>query len=608
MNTKQKKQRFKTMAWAFRIAWGIDHWTMLLWFFVCGALAVLPAVALRFNRDTLSILSGFLSGAPYTYADVVKPIVKLGLLMIAIGLSARVNSQFVRMMTYDSYFGGMYAYIMEHVQDIDMKDLLRKEVNDMWMSAILEGNSLWAFVEGLCFIFSKLVGITALLITAWSMSVPVFLASAVYVAVIFIISLAFSKETRRNQTEDFNDERQIEYYERMSENRGMAKETRLFENTDQVIKQWKQPYLRIQKRDLRRAKAAELRDFITGAGFYAFLIVAIGVSIAAVAKGSMRPDALLVIFTLCLNLLNTISGTARYIVKFDFGLIALDKQRRFFELVKPHPDGTEDTPADPETVFDVRDLCFSYRDSLAIDGVSFQVKRGEVVALVGANGSGKSTLVKLLLNMYKPDSGSVRFFGRPYGEYRRDYIRSRLSVFFQDFYLFHSSLGENIGVGAVEHMEDMDMIREALRKGGAEKVATNLPKGLDTLLGKFQDKSGSELSGGEKQRVASARTHMADRDVLIFDEPASMLDPIAEMEQFLGIKNLLKGRTAILISHRVGFARMADKIIMLDGGKIAEMGSHEELMALNGRYAHFFNEQAQWYGVSQTTVNGGAAE
>ena len=179
-------------------------------------------------------------------------------------------------------------------------------------------------------------------------------------------------------------------------------------------------------------------------------------------------------------------------------------------------------------------------------------------------------------------------------------------MFFQDFYLFHSSLRENIGVGAVEHMDNMDMIREALRKGGAEKVAANLPKGLDTLLGKFQDKSGSELSGGEKQRVASARTHMADRDVLIFDEPASMLDPIAEMEQFLGIKNLLKGRTAILISHRVGFARMADKIIMLDGGKIAEMGSHEELMALNGRYAHFFNEQAQWYGVSQEAANGGA--
>ena len=111
---KQRKQRLKTIAWAFRIAWSIDHWTMLLWFLVCGALAILPAVALQFNRDTLSVISGFLSGAPYTYADAVKPIVKLGLLMIAIGLSARVNSQFVRMMTYDSYFGGMYAYIMEH--------------------------------------------------------------------------------------------------------------------------------------------------------------------------------------------------------------------------------------------------------------------------------------------------------------------------------------------------------------------------------------------------------------------------------------------------------------------------------------------------------------
>ena len=605
MNQEKKKtHKLKTIGWAFKLAWGFDKWTMLLWIGVCCTLAVLPAVALYFNKQTLSVLSGFLSGGTYTYADVVGPIVGLGILMIAIGLSARVNSQFVRMMTYDSYFAGMYEYIMDHVQNIEMVDLLRKDVNDMWMSAILEGNSLWAFIEGICFILSKLIGITALLVAAFTMSKLIFAISAAYVIVIFFISLSFAKSTRYNQTEFFYDERQIEYYEKMSDNKGMAKETRIFENTEEVIRQWRKPYLRIQKRDLKRQKSAELRDLISGAGFYVFLIVTVGLSISGVANGTMTPDVFLVLFTLCLNLYNTISGTARYIVRFDFGLISLDKQRRFFELIKPDGEsGVAETPADEDTVFEVENLSFSYESKPAIRGISFKVNKGEVVALVGKNGSGKSTLVKLLLNMYKPSEGTVKVFGRPYSEYKRDYIRKKISVFFQNFYIFHSTLRENVGIGALEDMDNEQKIQEAIKKGGAEKVVSNVPNGLDTLLGKFQDPSGTELSGGEKQRVASSRTHMSNRDVLIFDEPASMLDPIAEMEQFNNIRKMLDGRTAVLISHRVGFARMADKIIMLDDGVIAETGTHKELMDLNGQYAHFFNEQAQWY-----AVKGGKAQ
>jgi ATP-binding cassette subfamily B protein len=317
----------------------------------------------------------------------------------------------------------------------------------------------------------------------------------------------------------------------------------------------------------------------------------------------MTPDIFLVIFTLCLNLYNTISGTARYIVRFDFGLVSLDKQRRFFTMIKPESArGTAESPADESTVFEVQNLMFSYENKPTIKDISFMIKKGEIVALVGQNGSGKSTLVKLLLNMYKPDSGLVKVLGRTYDAYKPGYIRTKIGVFFQNFYIFHSPLRENVGVGAVEDMEDEQKLAEAIRKGGAEKVVANLPQGMDTLLGRFQDPSGTELSGGEKQRVASARAHMSNRDILIFDEPASMLDPIAEMEQFNNIRNMLDGRTAILISHRVGFARMADKIIMLDDGQIAEMGSHEELMAQGGQYAHFFNEQAQWY----STVGGAA--
>jgi ATP-binding cassette subfamily B protein len=273
-------------------------------------------------------------------------------------------------------------------------------------------------------------------------------------------------------------------------------------------------------------------------------------------------------------------------------------------MIKPDDGvkGTADSPADEDMLYKVDNLTFSYENKPAIQDTSFSINKGEVIALVGPNGSGKSTLVKLLLDMYKPNGGSILLMGRPYDDYHRDYIRSKVNVFFQNFYLFHSPLRENVGVGAIEDMDDEPKLLEAIRKGGAEKLVANLPQGMDTLLGKFQDPSGTELSGGEKQRIASARTHMSNRDILIFDEPASMLDPIAEMEQFNNIRGMLGGRTAILISHRIGFARMADRIIMLDDGRIAETGTHDELMAKGGLYAHFFNEQAQWY----STVGGNA--
>ena len=591
----QKSSRLCTASWAFRLAWGINPWQMILWFAVVGILAVLPAIALQFNRETLRVISGFLSGGAYIYADVVGPIVRLGALMIAIGLSSRIDMQLMQLITYDPYFAGLYRHTMEKMQEIDMKDLLRKEVNDDWMSAMLEANSLWTFISGLVFIFSKLVGIIALLVVASTLSMLIFVVSAVYVVAIFVVSLAFAEGTRYNQTEDFYDLRQIEYYEKMVDNHGMAKETRVFENTETVVEQWREPVSRILKRDLNRQKSGEVRDLITNAGFYVFLIIVVGMSIAQVVHGTMPPDIFLVLFALCLNLYNVISGTARYIVRLDFSLVAMNKQRRFFELVRPEVYGVADTPADEIVVFDVRNLTFSYGDTQTIKDISFSVNKGEVVALVGVNGSGKSTLVKLLLNMYKPTSGSVKVFGRKYSEYKRDYMRTRIGVFFQDYYIYHAPLRENVGVGAVEDMENEARILMAVKKGGAEKVMENLQNGLCSLLGTFQDPSGTELSGGEKQRVASARAHMSDRDVLIFDEPASMLDPIAEMEQFNGIRDMLDDRTAILISHRVGFARMADKIIMLDEGQIAETGTHDELMQKKGLYARFFNEQAQWY-------------
>jgi ATP-binding cassette subfamily B protein len=519
--------------------------------------------------------------------------------MIAIGLSNRVNGDLIYLMMFDTYYIGTCHLIMDNIQRIDMTDLLKKDINDAWNFCYLRAGSLTDFLVGACTILAKVVSIAALLVVAYAISTLIFAISIVYTIGIFALSFSFLGKIRDDEQRSWRNERMVEYYSQLGEAPGMAKEARIYENTDEIVKQWRKPFDDTMNIKKSRVQAASVRDFISGAAFYVFLIAMVCVSVNGVVRGTMPPDAFLVLFTLCLNLYNTVGGTAGHIVRFDSGLDALNKQRNFFEIAPmydPASDtGKADAPADENTVFEVENLTFSYDNKPTIKGISFKITKGEVVALVGANGSGKSTLVKLLLDMYKPDSGAIRVFGRSFSEYKRDFLRSKIGVFFQNYYIFHSPLRENVGVGAVEDMDDVTKIKAAIKLGGAVKVVEKLPQGIDTLLGKFQDPSGTELSGGEKQRVASARTYMSNRDVLIFDEPASMLDPIAELEQFTNIRNLLYGRTAILISHRVGFARMADKIIMLDNGEIAETGKHDELMQKNGLYAKFFNEQAQWY-------------
>ena len=187
------------------------------------------------------------------------------------------------------------------------------------------------------------------------------------------------------------------------------------------------------------------------------------------------------------------------------------------------------------------------------------------------------------------------FFGSDYKTLGPNFLKNKIGAFFQDYYLFHLPVYENVGFGDVENIGDTERISRALEKGGAANFVARLPKGLDTFVYKWVEESGVDFSGGERQKIAVSRAHMSDKDILVFDEPASMLDPISELEQFTHIKEKLGGNTAILISHRVGFARLADRIILLSGGKVAEVGTHSELMAKNGLYAAFFNEQAMWY-------------
>jgi len=248
----------------------------------------------------------------------------------------------------------------------------------------------------------------------------------------------------------------------------------------------------------------------------------------------------------------------------------------------------------PHVVFD--HVSFSYPGATrkALDDVSFDIRPGQTVAVVGRNGAGKSTLLKLLCRLYDPTEGRILLDGIDLREVSPAELRSRIAILFQDYVTYQASAAENIGLGDLPHLDDRPRIADAADRAGVSEVITRLPRSYDTPLGKWFGK-GVELSGGEWQKVALARTLMRDTPLLALDEPTSALDAQAEHDLFARLGYHAEQRTTLYISHRFSTVRRADRIILLADGRIAEAGTHTELMELDGVYATLFKLQASAY-------------
>ena len=315
-------------------------------------------------------------------------------------------------------------------------------------------------------------------------------------------------------------------------------------------------------------------------------------------QGTISPGAVVLVIGAFTSVSGTLSNISSTFVAVDQHTTFLDDYFSFLaiEPLLPVPSKPESIPAGTIDAIGFENVTFTYPGVTepALVGLNLQIRKGELIALVGENGAGKSTLVKLLLRFYDAQQGKILVDGIDVKELRPEELRNRIGVLFQDYATYELSIRESVVMGRPNGKPDDEQVIKALQDSRSEWLVSKMPNGLDSKVGRLFE-GGHDLSGGEWQRLALARIMYRNADVWILDEPTSSLDPEAEAAIFAELKENLKGRIGIVISHRFSTVRIADRIAVIDDGRVTELGTHEELLAAGNRYAELFELQASGY-------------
>ncbi|MBN2536993.1 ABC transporter ATP-binding protein [candidate division WOR-3 bacterium] len=413
-----------------------------------------------------------------------------------------------------------------------------------------------------------------------------------------LVQVAFARRRFRFEQEQTENERRAQYYHWLLTGTPHARELRLFGLGTLFRKRFRGLRDRLRAGRLaltrRRVGFGLLVQFATTLAIFA----ALGFVAHQAYRGAITIGGLVMYFSAFQLAVGSFSSVLGGLAGLYEDSLFLDNLYRFLDL---EPQVT--APARPEPVperfrrgVEFRSVSFAYPGDgrPVLESVDLAVAPGQVVALVGENGSGKTTLVKLLGRLYDPDSGCVTVDGLDIRRFDPDNWRRRISVVLQDFVRYYLPAWENIWLGDVSSGPDRKRVVAAARRAGADAAIERLPRGYDTQLGCWFE-SGRELSSGEWQKVALARAFLRDAQLVVLDEPTSSLDPLAEAELFERFRRSIENRSALLISHRFSTVALADYIYVLDRGRVAERGTHAELLERGGLYARMYRAQASHY-------------
>jgi ATP-binding cassette subfamily B protein len=426
-----------------------------------------------------------------------------------------------------------------------------------------------------------------LAIILFAATIPAFIAQSRYAEMTFRVITWRAPESRK-----------LSYLEYLLTDYDSVKEIKLFGLGDPLLGRYANLFWKFLSEDQAIAQRRSLASVGWGLlatlsyyGSYAWIVW------KAVARAITLGD-----MTLYLGIFRSSQGTFEAIFNglselYENGLF-MSNLFAFLELKPQMPTAEHPLPAPKpiRTGFEFRNVSFRYpgQSAWALRNVNLRIRPSEKIALVGPNGAGKTTLIKLLTRLYDPTEGGILLDGKDLREYDPQELRNQIGVIFQDFVRYHLSAAENIGFGQIEALEDRPRIKHAATKSGADAVIEALPDRYETTLGRWFS-NGRDLSGGEWQKIALARAFMRECEVLVLDEPTAALDAQNELRVFQQFRELTADRMALLISHRFSTVRMADRIYVVEEGKITERGTHHELLAIGGTYARLFTLQAESY-------------
>jgi len=559
--------------------------------------ALLPAAMLWVSKLILDAVVGRITRGNGSLAAIWKLVaLELGL-AIASDVLGRVNTLCDSLLG-DRFTNRVSVRLMEHASRLDLASFEDPVFYDKLERARRQTTGRLGLLAALLNLgqdFISLVSLSGLLIvfSPWLMLLLVAAVIPAFLGETHFTTLAYSVLYRWTPQR-----RLLDYLRLLGASAQSAKEVKMFGLGDYLARRYQRLAEEIDDENkhlaIRRALAGSALNLISTGGYYgAYAVVLVRTLTGSISIGS---------FTL---LTGAFSRSRAYIERLLSGFNDISEQAmflkdlfEFFEMeptIRPSPNSIP-APRPIREGFEFRNAGFAYpgSDRMVVEHINFRLHPGEKVALIGENGAGKTTLVKLLARLYDPTDGQILLDGVDLREYNVEDLRHEIGVIFQDYLRYDLLVRENIGFGRLESLADMGEIEQAARKSLAKGVIDRLPEGYDQMVGRRFEK-GVDLSGGEWQKVALARAYMRDAQLLILDEPTATLDARAEYEVFQRFADLTRGRMAVLISHRFSTVRMADRILVLADGAVREQGTHDQLVALGGRYAELFELQAAGY-------------